>query len=121
MSISIVLADDHPVMRRGMRGLLECELNFSIVGVAADGLETVRLTERLRPDVLVLDLMMPGLNGLEVARLVSRRWPRTAVVILSMYSNEAYVVEALRAGAAAYVLKESGAAVLMHAVREAAA
>jgi len=118
---TIVLADDHQVVRNGLRVLLEAEPDFSVVGEAGDGLEAVRLVERLQPDVLVLDLMMPGLNGLEVARQVSQRSPQTRVVILSMYDNEAYVLEALRAGAAAYVLKESTSAELVRAIREAVA
>jgi len=118
---TIALADDHQVVRNGLRVLLEAEPDFSVVGEAGDGLEAVRLVERLQPDVLVLDLMMPGLNGLEVARQVSQRSPQTRVVILSMYDNEAYVLEALRAGAAAYVPKESTSAELVRAIREAVA
>jgi two-component system response regulator NreC len=122
MSVTtIVLADDHHVVRQGLRSLLEAEPDFSVVGEAGDGLEAAQLIECLRPDVLVLDLMMPGLNGLEVTRQVSQRSPRTHVVILSMHPNEAYVLEALRAGAAAYVLKESTSAELVRAVREAVA
>jgi len=118
---TIVLADDHHLVRQGLRSLLEAEPDFSIVGETGDGLEAAQLVERLRPDVLVLDLMMPGLNGLEVTRQVGQRSPRTHVVILSMHPNEAYVLEALRAGAAAYVLKESTSAELVRAVREAVA
>ena len=118
---TIVLADDHHVVRQGLRSLLEAEPDFSIVGEAGDGLEAAQLVERLQPDVLVLDLMMPGLNGLEVTRQVSQRSPQTHVVILSMHPNEAYVLEALRAGAAAYVIKESTSAELVRAVREAVA
>jgi len=118
---TIVLADDHHLVRQGLRSLLEAEPDFSIVGETGNGLEAAQLVERLRPDVLVLDLMMPGLNGLEVTRQVSQRSPRTHVVILSMHPNEAYVLEALRAGAAAYVLKESTSAELVRAVREAVA
>jgi DNA-binding NarL/FixJ family response regulator len=77
MSISIVLADDHPVVRRGLQAVLEQEPDFSIVGVAFDGLEAVRVTERLKPDVIVLDLMMPGLSGLEVLRILRERSQRT--------------------------------------------
>jgi DNA-binding NarL/FixJ family response regulator len=121
MKLTLVLADDHRIVRQGLRALLATEPEFRLVGEAADGLEAVRLVERLRPDVLVLDLMMPGLGGLEVARRVARQSPSTRTVILSMYANEAYVVEALRAGAAAYVLKESGAEELIQAVRAAAA
>lgn len=118
---SIVLADDHPVVRQGLRSLLEAETDFRLIGEAGDGLEAVRLVERLRPNVLVLDLMMPGLSGLEVARRVGQCSPNTRVVILSMYASEAYVLEALKNGAAAYVLKDSSAADLVKAVREAAA
>jgi DNA-binding NarL/FixJ family response regulator len=118
---TIVLADDHHVVRQGLRSLLEAESDFSVVGEAGDGLEATQLVERLQPDVLVLDLMMPSLNGLEVTRQVSQRSPQTHVVILSMHPNEAYVLEALRAGAAAYVLKESTSAELVRAVREAVA
>ena len=115
---AIVLADDHHVVRQGLRALLEKEPDFSIAGEAADGLQAVDLVDRLNPDVLVIDLMMPGLSGMEVTRQVRQRSPRTHIVILSMYSNEAYVIEALRNGAAAYVLKNSSAADLVRAVRE---
>ncbi len=119
MSVTnIVLADDHQVVRHGLRVLLESEPNFRIVGEASDGLEAIELVERQQPDILVLDLMMPGLNGLEVARQSSHRSPRTNVVILSMYNNEAYVLEALRAGAKAYVLKASTSDELVRAIRE---
>ena len=89
----IVLADDHHVVRQGLRGLLDAEPDFSVVGEAGDGLEAVQLVERLQPNVLVLDLMMPGLNGLEVTRQVSQRSPQTRVIILSMRATEAYVLE----------------------------
>lgn len=115
---TIVLADDHRVVREGLRALLAAEPDFSVVAEAADGLDTVNLVGRLKPNVLVVDLMMPGLSGLEVTRQVRQRLPRTHIVILSMYANEAYVLEALRNGAAAYVLKDSSAADLVHAVRE---
>jgi len=121
MAISIILADDHPLMRRGMRWLLEPEQDLSIVGMAADGLETVRLVERLKPDVLVMDLMMPGLSGLEALRVVRERSPRTRTVILSMYSSNAAVAQALQNGATGYVLKGCNEEDLVRAVREAAA
>jgi DNA-binding NarL/FixJ family response regulator len=121
MTVKLMLADDHQIVRQGLRAILTSVPEFRLVGEAADGLETVRLAERLRPDVLVLDLMMPGLGGLEVARQLGRRSPETRVVILSMHSNEAYVVEALQAGALAYVLKEASAEDLVQAIRTAAA
>ena len=116
-----MLADDHPVVRQGLRALLEAEQDFTIVGEAADGLEVAGLVERLRPNVLVLDLMLPGLGGIEVTRQICHRFPQTRVVILSMYANEAYVLEALRNGAAGYVIKEASAAQLVQAVREVSA
>ena len=112
-----MLADDHPVVRQGLRALLEAEQDFTFVGEAADGLEVAGLVERLRPNVLVLDLMLPGLGGIEVTRQICHRFPQTRVVILSMYANEAYVLEALRNGAAGYVIKEASAAQLVQAVR----
>jgi two-component system response regulator NreC len=115
---SIVLADDHHVVRQGLRALLQAESDFRIVGEAADGLTTLRMAEEVQPDVLVLDLMMPGLSGLEVTRQLTERSVATRVIILSMYANEAYVLEALRHGAVGYVLKRSTADELVRAVRE---
>ncbi len=114
----IVLAEDHGVVRQGLRALLEKEPGFSVAGEASDGLQVADLVERTKPDVLVLDLMMPGLGGLDVAREVARRLPRTRIVILSMHASEAFVVQAFRSGAAAYVLKDSTAAELVLAIRE---
>ena len=120
MSISIVLADDHPVVRRGMQALLEAEPDLVVVGESGDGLETTHLVERLKPDVLILDLVMPGLSGLEVLRVVRQRSPGTRVVVLSMHSNNAFVAEALKNGATAYVLKGCEEENLVRAVKEAA-
>lgn len=104
-----------------MRAVLEAEHGFEVIGEAGNGLEVTRLVERLRPNVLVLDLMIPGLHGLEVARKVKKLSPRTRVVILSMHRDESYVLEALKNGAAGYVLKDSGVEELIKAVQEAAA
>jgi len=101
--------------------LLEGESGFSVVGEASDGIETVKMIERLRPNVLLLDLMMPGLSGLEVTRQVCQRCPQTRTLILSMHANEAYVLEALRNGATGYALKDASAADLVQAVHEVAA
>ncbi len=117
---TIVLADDHDVVRRGLQFILETESDFEVVGEAADGLETVRIVEQLQPDVLVVDVMMPGLSGLEVSRRVAEIAPRTNVVVVSMYANEAYVMEAIQSGAKAYVLKNSTQDELIPAVRKAA-
>ncbi|HEX9271291.1 MAG TPA: response regulator transcription factor [Candidatus Binatia bacterium] len=118
---TIVLADDHKVVRQGLRAVLEANPSFRVIGEAGEGLETTRLAERLRPDVLVLDLMMPGLSGLEVTRQVKKRSPKTHVVVLSMHRDESYVLEALKNGAAAYVLKDSSVEELVKAVIEAVA
>ena len=117
--ITLVLAEDHHIVRQGIRSLLEAEADFKVVGEVSDGLEAVRMVESLHPDILILDLMMGGLNGLEVARQVSTNSSKTSIIILSMYNNEAYVLEALRAGAKGYVLKDSTAGELVKAVREA--
>jgi DNA-binding NarL/FixJ family response regulator len=120
MPLTIFLADDHQIVRHGLRAILAKEPGFEIVGEAAEALETIRQVARLKPAVLVLDLMMPGVNGLEVTRQVRHSCPNTRVVILSMHSNEAYVIEAVRAGATGYVLKEAGGADLVKAIRQAA-
>jgi two-component system response regulator NreC len=116
--ITIILADDHEVVRLGIRTLLENEPDFQIVGEASDGLKTVDIVKHLNPDVLILDLMMPGINGIEVTQQVKKISPKTHVIILSMYSNEAYVLETLRKGAEGYVLKDSTGNDLVKAVRE---
>jgi two-component system, NarL family, response regulator NreC len=118
---TVVLADDHAVVRRGLRAVLEATADFAVLDEVADGLQVPDVVERLRPNVLVLDLMMPGLNGLEITRRVCHRHPQTRVVILSMHADESYVLEALRNGASGYVLKEASATDLAQAVREVAA
>jgi two-component system response regulator NreC len=115
---TIVLADDHHVVRQGLKTLLEIEPDFSVIGETADGLAVPNLVDDLQPDVLVVDLIMPGLNGLDIIQQVAQRSTHTRIVVLSMHANEAYVSEALRNGAAAYVLKGSSAADLVQAVRE---
>jgi DNA-binding NarL/FixJ family response regulator len=118
---TIVLADDHRIVRQGLRALLTAEEHFEVVGEAGDGREALELVRRLNPDVLVLDLMMPGLNGLEVARQLHRQTPKVGIVVLSMYDDEGFVLEALAHGVAAYVLKDSNSSDLVQAVREVAA
>lgn len=120
MKNTIILADDHSIVRHAL-GVLLKSLNFEIVGEASDGLEAINLVNELKPDVLIVDLMMGSTNGLEVTRRVSRECPKTGTVVLSMYKDESYVIEALRAGAKAYVTKDSSTEDLLQAICEAAA
>ena len=118
MTVTLLLVDDHPLIRQGLRHLLEGEPNFKVVGEAGDGVEALLLIERLRPNILIVDMMMPGLNGLEVLRQIKQISPDTRAIVLSMQSADAYVIEALKNGAAGYVLKETGPSELVNAVRE---
>lgn len=119
--ISVVLADDHHVVRKGFRALLEAEGDLDVIGEEADGLKVVELVDRLRPTVLLLDVQMPGLNGLEITRQLAQRGLKTRVVILSMHANEAFILGALRHGAAGYVPKDASPAEVIEAVREVSA
>lgn len=112
----IVLADDHEVVRRGVRSLLESKHGWEVCGEAANGREAVELAKRLRPDVVVLDLSMPELNGLEAVRQICRLTPRPAVVVFSMHDAEQLVRDVLQAGALGYVLKSETAQHLLAAV-----
>jgi two-component system, NarL family, response regulator NreC len=116
-AIRILLADDHTVMRSGLRALLERQTDFEVVGEAADGREAVDMAEKLSPDVVVVDVAMPRLNGLDAAQQITSKWPRTAVVVLSMHSDEGYVSRALKAGARGYLLKDSAESDLITAIR----
>jgi len=120
VSLSVMLAEDHPVVREGLRAMLEAEGDFQVVGQTGNSSEVGGMVEELHPDVLVLDLIMPGIGGLNALRELARRRLKTRVVVLSMYANEAYVLEALQNGAGAYVLKQSEAAELVRGIREVA-
>jgi len=115
--VRIVLADDHTVMRNGLRLLLERQPNLQVIGEASDGRQAVALSESANPDVVIMDIAMPNLNGIEAARQIVNRNPKTAIAILSMHSDESYVIRALKAGARAYLLKDSAEADLLAAVR----
>ncbi len=104
--VRVLLADDHTLVRAGLRKLLESIPNVSVVGEAADGLALLTLAEQLRPHLVLMDIAMPGLNGLETTARLSKTWPLIRVLILSMHQNEEYVRQALRNGACAYLLKD---------------
>lgn len=114
--IRILLADDHRLMRSGLRVLLEQQEDLTIVGEASDGREAVALADSQKPDVLVMDIGMPSLNGIEAAGQITQSRPEIAIVMLSMHSDESYVLRALKAGAKGYLLKDSAEADLIRAV-----
>ena len=114
----ILLADDHTVVRQGLRALLEDEEGFEVVGEAGTGLEALRLAEELKPDVIVMDIMMDDINGIEVTRQVCEKNAQVAVVILSMYGDRKHVLESLQAGARSYLMKKSADTELVRAIRE---
>ena len=114
--LRILLADDHIVMRTGLRALLERQTDLEVVGESENGRETVELAASLRPDVVVMDVGMPLLNGIDATKTIVSQNPATAVVILSMHADESYVMRALSAGARGYLLKDSGAADLIGAI-----
>ena len=117
MSTTVVLADDHPVVRQGVKMLLERE-KFEVVGEASDGLEVIELAQQLRPDVVVLDLVMPTLNGLGAIDEIRKGSPRSKMLLLTMYTHEHYVLEALRAGVKGCVSKAEAPEHLLQAIRE---
>ena len=119
--VTVLVADDHELVRVGVLALLRGEPDIRVVGQATDGLGTLGLAQHLRPSVILLDLMLPGLSGMEVLRQLPTRAPGVRAVILSVQDNLAYVLEAMRAGALGYVLKDSHPGQVVHALREAAA
>jgi DNA-binding NarL/FixJ family response regulator len=115
--IRILLGDDHTVMRRGLRLLLESQAEFTVVAEAADGRQAVEQAELTKPDVVVLDITMPNLSGIEAAQRITSLLPHTAIIFLSMHSDEGYVLRALKAGAKGYLLKDSAEGDLIEAIK----
>lgn len=115
--LRIVLADDHVIMRTGLRALLERQPSLEVVGESENGRETIDLVANVKPDVVVMDVGMPVLNGIEATKVIASQHPAVAVIILSMHSDESYVMRALQAGARAYLLKDSAPADLLGAIQ----
>jgi DNA-binding NarL/FixJ family response regulator len=114
---TIVIAEDHQIVREGLSVMLGAQPDFEVAGEAADGHTALEAVARLQPDILLVDLTMPRMTGMDVVREVRERFPRVRVIIVSMHSAEEYVVSALRSGALGYVLKDAGADVLAQAIR----
>jgi DNA-binding NarL/FixJ family response regulator len=121
MSLKLVLADDHRMMREGLRSMLENQPDIEVVGEAADGKDAVEMVRRLAPDVIVMDINMPRLDGIDATRQICADTPQTKVVVLSMHTERPFVYEIIRAGAAAYVLKDSAINELIQAIHAAVA
>lgn len=117
MSISVLIADDHAVVRDGLKLLLESQQDVTVVGLASNGREAVKLAKKLSPDVAVLDIAMPELNGIEAALRIREASPRTRIIMLSMHATSEHVFRSLQAGAAGYLLKESAGSEVVKAVR----
>lgn len=117
MPITVLVADDHAIVRVGLANLLGAQPDIRVVGTAAEGRDTVRQVVQLQPEVVVMDIAMPQMNGIDAAREIRERVPQARVVILSMYSSVEYVFHALEAGASGYLLKESAANEIVDAVR----
>jgi DNA-binding NarL/FixJ family response regulator len=115
--VNIILAEDHTIVREGLRALLEPEHDIRIIGEASDGRSTVEMTMKLRPDVVVMDIAMPLLNGFEATRQILHELPETKILILSAHSDDAYVEKAMEAGATGYLIKQSNAHILAESIR----
>jgi DNA-binding NarL/FixJ family response regulator len=118
MTISVLLVDDHKIVREGTRQLLEQSAGIQVAGEASDGLEAVNLAAAIQPDVIVMDVRMPHLNGIEATRAITTRYPKIKVLILSAYDDDSYVFPLLEAGASGYLLKTSSGAELAEAIRQ---
>jgi DNA-binding NarL/FixJ family response regulator len=116
-NIKVLLAEDHTIVRKGLRSLLEKEIGIEVVGEAEDGREAVRKAEKLQPDVVMMDIAMPGLNGLEATRQIKKRFPEMKIIILTVHANEEYVLQTLRAGASGYLVKKAAPADLIEAIQ----
>jgi DNA-binding NarL/FixJ family response regulator len=116
--IKVLLVDDHPLFREGIRALLSAESDIEVVGEAADGKQAIELAQKLSPKIIVMDLVMPGMNGMQAAQQLHDKFPEIKVLILSMYDDDEYIRQILKAGASGYVLKRAASDDLLRAIRE---
>ena len=117
MTIRIVLVDDHTVLRDGLKSLLNYEPGLEVIGDASDGREAIKLTDTLKPDIIITDISMPGMNGIESVRAIRQNHPHLKIIILSMHAGQEYVIQALQAGANGYVVKQADASEVLTAIR----
>lgn len=120
-SINVLLVDDHPLLRQGLSRLLELEGGISVIGQAGNGLEAIRLVDQLKPDVALLDINMPGMNGIEVAKVLREQHPELGILVLTIHDDESYVNEMIRIGAGGYLLKDSEPRQVVRAIKQVAA
>lgn len=116
--VRVLVVDDHAILRDGIRSLLESQDDIEVVGEASDGFEAIDRTEKLQPDVVLMDISMPRMNGLEATRQIKERFPNIKVLILTQHDNREYILPALNAGASGYVLKRSGRREMLEALRQ---
>ena len=115
--INVLLADDHPVVREGLRTMLATTPDIEVVAEASDGLDAIEKANEHRPNVILMDIRMPNLDGLEATRRIKSRLKSTSIIVLTIYDNDAYIVDAVRAGAGGYMLKDASKELLIHAIR----
>ncbi|NLL48009.1 MAG: response regulator transcription factor [Firmicutes bacterium] len=118
--IRVLIVDDHPLLRQGLSRLLELEGGIQVIGQASNGVEALRMTSQLNPDVLLLDINMPGMNGIEVAKTVREENPETEILVLTIHDNESYVNEMIRIGAKGYLLKDAEPREVVQAIKKVA-
>ncbi len=119
-NISVLIVDDHPLLRQGLSRLLELEGGITVIGQASNGIEALRLADQLDPDVVLLDINMPGMNGIEVAKTLRKQHPSTEILTLTIHDNESYVNEMIRVGAKGYLLKDAEPREVVHAIKQVA-
>jgi two-component system, NarL family, response regulator NreC len=118
MTVKVLVVDDHPMIRQGLRNLFLGDSDYKVIGEAGDGIVGLEMVDRCHPEVLIVDIMMPGLNGLEVIRQAKKRQPGLKIIVLSMQNSEPYVAEAFKNGASGYVLKDAGPSEIIQAIND---